>query len=225
MNKEKTKKVSFFQKRIRDISRRNRRTGTQDNMDSDSDSDSDLGADSYTEPFSPPPSPSQVSDIPIVPSAGVYASARRVRPPIFYRPFISVFDKINRKVEYSEEYTFAFNQFLAGKEIVCNDDTEIEFLIEELTEMFKEDYSKIIKDIKFGRDKIVFDINSKLGRYSNLIKDYSEQNGMNNYFSIAVSFNDNQSAGGSRRKKTNKRKKTIKRKKAIKRKKTNKRRK
>jgi len=207
MSKAKAKKVSFFEKRIRNITRRNRRTGTQDNMDSDSDFRED-----YTETFSSPPSPLPVSDIPIVPTAGVYASARRVRPPIFYRPIISVYDKITKQTIYSKEYTLAFIQFLEGKEIVCNDNTEILLLAEELNEMLKEDYRKNIQNIQFSRGQTIFNINSNLGTYSEQIKDYSEQNGMNNYFSIAVLLDDNVD-GGSRRKKTIRRRKTIRRKK------------
>lgn len=205
MSKSKAKKVSFSGKYIRNITRRNRRTGTQDNMDSDSD----LGED-YTETFSSPPSPLPVSDIPIVPIA------RRVRPPIFYRPIISVYDKITKQTIYSKEYTLAFIQFLEGKEIVCNDNTEILLLAEELNEMLKEDYRKNIQNIQISRGQTIFNINSNLGTYSEQIKDYSEQNGMNNYFSIAVLLDDIID-GGSRRKKTTRRRKPIRRKKTIRR--------
>ena len=203
---QKSKKVSFSGKYIRNITRRNRRTGTQDNVDSDSDLVED-----YTETFSPLPSPlpSPVSDIPIVPIAS--------RPRhIFYRPIISVFNKINGKIEYSEEYTLAFIQFLEGKEIVCNNDTEILLLAEELNEMLKEDYRKNIQNIQISRGQTIFNINSNLGTYSEQIQDYSEQNGMNNYFSIAVLLDDIID-GGSRRKKTTRRRKTIRRKKTIRR--------
>ena len=228
---KKTKKVGFSGKFIRPITRKNRKTGTQN--DSDSDYDSDSGSD-YEEQFLPPTSqPLHVSEELILPSPAVLASARRNVTPVRYEPLITVYDGIVPGIgTYSQDYSSKFIQFLQENEIICNNDTTIKYLEFCLKYMFKEDFKKNVVNCIFFRG-IVFDKNKTLGDYFERIQEWGET-GTNNYFYIRVQLEklpdlqvSNSStdtlesdAGGSR-----KRRKTIKRRKISKRKKTGKKRK
>jgi len=231
MSEKSKKTVGFLKKQIRPITRKNRRTGTENVSDSDSDSD-------YEEEISPQsPSLLPISDEVIVPSARVYANANRLRPI----QFIIIVDDARTGVgTYNQHYTNSFKQFLQQNDIHDLNDTEIEILEDRLITMFEEDFNKEVISCLFSRN-VIFDKNKKLGDYYNEINK-TGSDGFKNYFYINVQLQDlpietqdntaitvgMSEGGGSRKRRTNKKKSNKRRKnkkKSNKRRKTNKRRK
>ena len=204
MSLKSKKTVGFLKKQIRPITRKNRRTGTE-NDDSDSDSDSD-----YDEEFSP------------LPQQLVYHPQYGPILPVTYRPYIYVYNTQTRSSIYNEEYTDYFINFLHDNGIVCNDESKIGDLETELKEMFSlQPLNKKVITSNFFRDtNNPFKKTNKLGNYSNQIQNFSSDGQRKNYFYIMVVLEDlpiesqdntsstvamNNLGGGSRKRRTNKR--------------------
>ena len=164
MSEKSKKTVGFLKKQIRPITRKNRRTGTE-NDDSDSDSDSD-----YDEEFSPLPQQ-------LVPQYGPIL-------PVIYRPYIYVYNTQTHSNIYNEEYTDYFINFLHDNGIVCNDESKIGDLETELKEMFSlQPLNKKVITSNFFRDtNNPFKKTNKLGNYSNQIQNFSSDGIRKNYF-------------------------------------------
>ena len=109
------KAVGFSLTKIRPITRKNRKTNTENNSDYDSGSD-------YEEEL-PPLSPKQL------PQFGPNF-------PFTYTPLIYTFDTQTKNAVHNPLYTYYFNNFLKNRKIVCNNQTTIESLINELIVMF-----------------------------------------------------------------------------------------
>ena len=115
-----------------------------------------------------------------------------------------------------------FQYILLHSDIVCNNDTKIDVLIDKIIGMFLEDYTKDVIYCKLIRDNTIFDDTAVLGDYSSMIQEWGNSTGLRNYFYINVVLQDlstdNSTSSvstdiknaGSKRRKTNKRRRTRK---------------
>lgn len=121
-----------------------------------------------------------------------------------------------------------FQHILLQNDIVCNNDTKIDVLIDKIIGMFEEEYKKDVVYCKLIRDNTIFDDMAVLGNYSTQIQEWGNSTGLRNYFYINVVLQDlptdnlrssvstDIKNAGSKRRKTNKRRRTRKQRKTRK---------
>lgn len=121
-----------------------------------------------------------------------------------------------------------FQHILLQNDIVCNNDTNIDVLIDKIIGMFEEEYKKNVVYCKLIRDNTIFDDMAVLGNYSTQIQEWGNSTGLRNYFYINVVLQDlptdnlrssvstDIKNAGSKRRKTNKRRRTRKQRKTRK---------
>jgi hypothetical protein len=211
------RRVSLGSKYIRPITRQNRRRGFDNDLDFD---EPDFPPESFSplSPYQPSQSPPPLSEE--LKSQTETRARERARERTTYTPYVCIYNGIS--FIYHKEATDAFQSKLSSSDIVCNNSTRIEVLIDKIIGMFEEEYKKDVVYCKLIRDNIIFDDTAVLGDYSKQIQEWGNSTGLRNYFYINVVLQDlptdnSRSSvstdiknAGSKRRKTNKRRRTRK---------------
>ena len=223
-HKKSHRRVSLGSKYIRPITQQNKRRGFDD---SDSDFDEpDLPPESFSplSPYQPPPSPPPLSEE--VKSQTEARARERARERTTYNPYVCIYN--GTSFIYNTSVTSMFQYNLLRSDIVCNNFTRIDVLIDKIIGMFEEEYKKDVVYCKLIRDNIIFDDTAVLGDYSSMIQEWGNSTGSRNYFYINVILKDlptdnltssvstDIKNAGSKRRKTNKRRRTRKQRKISK---------
>ena len=217
------RRVSLGSKYIRPITRQNRRRGFDNDLDFD---EPDFPPESFSplSPYQPSQSPPPLSEE--LKSQTETRARERARERTTYTPYVCIYD--GTSFIYNKSVTTMFQYILLHSDIVCNNSTRIEVLIDKIIGMFEEEYKKDVVYCKLIRDNIIFDDTAVLGDYSKQIQEWGNSTGLRNYFYINVVLQDlptdnSRSSvstdiknAGSKRRKTNKRRRTRKHHKARK---------
>jgi hypothetical protein len=184
-DKKSHRRVSLGSKYIRPIPQQNKRRG----FDSDTDFvEPDFSPESFSplSPYQPPPSPLPLSEE--LKSQTEARARERARERTTYTPYVCIYN--GTTFIYNISVTTMFQDILLHSDIVCNNFTRIDVLIDKIIGMFEEEYKKDVVYCKLIRDNIIFDDTAVLGDYSTQIQEWGNSTGSRNYFYINVVLQD-----------------------------------
>lgn len=221
--KKSHRRVSLGSKYIRPIRQQNNKRGFDNDLDFD---EPDFPPESFSplSPYQPPQSPPPLSEE--LKSQTEARARERARERTTYTPYVCIYD--GTRFIYNNSVTTMFQHILLQNDIVCNNDTNIDVLIDKIIGMFEEEYKKNVVYCKLIRDNTIFDDMAVLGNYSTQIQEWGNSTGLRNYFYINVVLQDlptdnlrssvstDIKNAGSKRRKTNKRRRTRKQRKTRK---------